>query len=226
MTVNKKKLSRRLRCIVAIITIVASAFVCAFVFALSTYRDAVTNKQKATSIGIELVESNWNDHGEEDAQEMLPGMIIDKDPKVINTSQSVVFVRLRLIIKDENNKTISSKTDKYNAILSSLYMKTKDGSEELLSDSELNNNSFIYYNGNFYYAYLLQPDYSTPTLFDFVKVPVLKKDYQYFDDKFSIEVMAEAVDASTFLEKYELKNSYSSVEDVVDKLDEFFEEVY
>lgn len=54
------------------------------VFAYLTATDTVTNNLSvATDLSIEVVEPGWH---EADAQDMLPGATVTKDPKIVNTS--------------------------------------------------------------------------------------------------------------------------------------------
>lgn len=68
-------------------------------------RDEVKNKFSAAGVSIELFEDRWNQTGKQLAQKLEPGMIIPKDPRAENSSESKnVFVRLSVTFYKVVNK--------------------------------------------------------------------------------------------------------------------------
>ncbi len=61
---------------------------------------------------------------------------------------------------------------------------------------ENNSYGFYYSGGWFYYMTVLNKGDRTTHLFDYIDVPVLKTEYQYFENGFSIEIVAQAIDAT------------------------------
>jgi hypothetical protein len=115
---------------------------------------------------------------------------------------------MRFEIQDENGKKITD-TDRYNAILSAIYLdndtkfaEITENEDETYSYAYNLNDGFIYDKSDdwFYYETKsygftpLLPGEETPLLFSSIKIPVLKTDYNgIFDEKFSIFVEAQAI---------------------------------
>lgn len=179
-------------------------------------RDTVTNRQGAKDISIQLMELNWQTTGREKAARMEPGMVIEKDPCVYNSCEADVYVRMRIELLDENGNEIIS-GNRYDAILSALYCHEDDVP---LFDSGLSfsqNTAFVYENGWFYYKTeegytVLSPKESTPSLFDYLKIPILKTEYNgIFDSEFTIRIIAQAVSA-TYETEEDIKAAFEEVD--------------
>lgn len=195
-----------------ILVLAAALLVTGLTLAYFTGRDVVTNKQQAKSVEIQLMEILWEDSGRAAAAVSEPGMEIAKDPCVYNSGEADVYVRMCLVIKDASGTEIlpdGENGGRYSAILEALYCKSEGTSEDytLLTRSEdtyvCQNAAFLYEDGWFYYMSdgeytVLEPDTATPTLFDCIRIPVLKTEYNgYFDSEFTIEVVVQAVAAET-----------------------------
>lgn len=202
---NKTKLY-----LLCVLVLAAALLITGLTFAYFTGRDTVTNKQQSKSVEIQLMEIRWEESGRADAAKLEPGMVIEKDPCVYNSGEADVYVRMRLVIKDASGAEIlpdGENGDRYRAILGALYCKSGDvlTGENLLSVSGdtyvSQNEAFVYEDGWFYYKTesgytVLKPDTAAPTLFDSMKIPVLKTEYNgIFDTEFTVEVAAQAISA-------------------------------
>lgn len=98
-------------------------------------RDIVTNKQEGRELRIELLEPNWLESGQAEAQKLEPGMTIEKDPQVLNSCNDSVYVRMRIEILDESGAEIEDIEDKenginrYRSILNALRLSASDDTE-------------------------------------------------------------------------------------------------
>lgn len=206
---NRNKKKKYLLCV---FVLAAALLVSGITLAFFAGRDVVTNKQQSKSIEISLMEIRWEEAGKEDAGKLQPGMVIEKDPCVYNSGDADVYVRIKLCIYDEKGDEITSSSDseeidRYAAILEALYCKSGDTLADhalfvVSGDAYLSGNtSFVYEDGWFYYKTdgeytVLKPDTATPTLFDCIKIPELKAEYNgVFDSAFTIEASAQAVSA-------------------------------
>jgi hypothetical protein len=186
--------------------------------------DSVTNQLYSKTYAdpsIELLEPLWDDKGKELAQHSVPDMTIPKDPYVKNTSNSDLYVRLKIEVLDgDGNPTDVNRTK---AILDSIYYLDSDGKyqqlltttitkDNTLEVTSYDGNNFFYYDGYYYYGTTDGTTYSlttlaartsTPTLFDAVITPAEEKitvddeeKYvydEYFSTPFSIKVSAQSV---------------------------------
>lgn len=204
---NKKKLY-----LLCVFVLAAALLISGVSLAFFSGRDVVTNKQQYKSIEIQLMEIRWEETGKEDAGKLQPGMVVEKDPCVYNSGDADVYVRMKLLILNGNGEEIMSSSDseeidRYVAILEALYCKSGDtlADHALFNVSEnaysSGNTAFEYKDGWFYYKTdgeytVLKPGTATPTLFDCIKIPELKAEYNgVFDSDFKIEAVAQAVSA-------------------------------
>jgi hypothetical protein len=222
-----------------------------------TSADKTSNTVTATDIRIDLVEPDWYSTGAKDASKLEPGMVIKKNPYVINRSVNPVYVRMQVVLKDETGTEISSESDQYKALLTSIYINGKDGEADtpLFTIDEDGNitataDGYVYKDGWFYYATTekvtaeveggeeageveaggenageavegedvgeatengeevttpvtttktvfteLPRNESTPELFNYLKTPIKKSEYQYFSENFTVEIIAQGINA-------------------------------
>lgn len=172
-----------------------------------TQHDEVKNEVTANDVEIKLLEPQWYESGKAAAEKLEPGMTIPKDPQVFNSSESDVYVRMKIVIKDKDDNEITG--ERYQRILDAIYLNS--GSQLIKTsggNTVSNHTDFVYQDGWFYYAKLsdsseikytiLNSGEVTPTLFDCLKFPVLKSEYlNYFDSGFSIDVEAQAIPAAS-----------------------------
>ena len=138
------------------------------------------------------------------AQKAVPGMEIPKDPYIYNNSEAEVYVRMKVEITVDGT-TLNATDALYQKIISYIYYNYNFDEEtgNLFYDTEsgkYNNPDFYYYDGYFYYASgdtckALESHKATSKLFDCIKLPVKKTDFNngIFDKKFTIKVIAEGV---------------------------------
>lgn len=165
-------------------------------------------------VDIAIREPNWESVGYEQAQKMQPGMDIFKDPRVQNLSDEDCYIRMKFEIVDSNGDAATG--DKLTAILDAIKYYNSD---ETFTDYPSLNSSDFTKSGDWYYytsnglCIAVEPFETTTPLFTDVKIPVLKKDYQYFNESFSIVVKAEAVFTSG------IESSSATVENVKARFD-------
>ena len=208
---DKKHTALRIGAVALLVLIIGASL------AYFTSRDTVTNQVSAEAAEISLLEPNWWSTGITAAENTEPGMTIAKDPQVYNKSEEAsVYVRMKITVTDEDGNEITDDdaagAKRLYAILSALYLN--DGTTQLLSivydegENEITsltseNSSFYYSGGWFYYVEaatitgialeILAPGDTTPTLFSYVVIPVLKTEYDgYFDAAFHIDIEAQA----------------------------------
>ncbi len=176
-----------------------------------TSRDTATNQLEAAALEIQLLEPEWQNGGIYDAQNSEPGMTIAKDPYVYNKSETSVYLRMQVMVTDEDDKDITN-TARGRAILAAIYLEDEttpfltveydEGTDTTTITS--GNLSFYYYDGWFYYIEdsttadivlkALEASAKTPELFSYVKIPVLKTEYDgIFASVFHINVEAQAI---------------------------------
>lgn len=76
--------------------------------------DRVTNKLSAESGTLILLENEWDSKGKKMAKFSEPGMIIPKDPRALNTTNTDLYIRLKMTISFANysgNLTSGTDTD-------------------------------------------------------------------------------------------------------------------
>lgn len=207
---DKIKSNKKTAVLSCVLVFAVGLLICGLSIAFFSGRDAVTNKATSKEITIKLLEPKWLETGEEKASKMEPGMIIEKDPYTYNASEDDVYVRMKIVIKamDDNAEYVILDTDaeKYKAIMNVIYCGTGTASDDnLVKDGKSQNKSFVLDDdGWFYYkdeyGYIaVAPGEGTTTLFDYLKLPVLKSEYNgIFDSGFQIEVIAQAVSATTY----------------------------
>ena len=183
--------------------LIAGLLLCVGSLAYFTSQDEVTNTVNAKMPSIALYEPKWDDKGADMAQKAVPGMEIPKDPYLYNNSDAEVYVRMKVEITVDG-KAIDATEDLYKKIISHIYYNYNfdDETGDLFYDTEsgkYNNPDFYYYKGYFYYAEngsckVLKPHQATPKLFECIKLPIKKSEFNgVFDKKFTIQVFAEGV---------------------------------
>lgn len=205
--IDRKKLNKKIFYISCASVFALGLLVSVLTLAYFSSKDDVTNKISANDVKIELLEPEWYDHGKADAQKLEPGMIIDKDPQVLNKSESAVYVRMRFVIKIGNTE-ITPDDERYSRLMSAINFTDSDGSYKPFVEfdnekiSENTNPEFAMADDGWYYYYkdgkltALDPGKTTSELFSFLKIPTLKSEYNgYFDSSFSISVEAQAISA-------------------------------
>ncbi len=231
MTVNRKTLGKKLYYFACMAVLAVGMLACNLTLAYFSSSDEVTNRHTATDIEIELIEPQWRDHGKADAEKLEPGMVIDKDPKVMNLSENGVYLRMRVIIRDKDGNAVSPTVtaDDDTVSLNPFYEKIY-GSICCNNSTDTDNNRFVTIttegitslNPNFEFIadsdddpfdgwfYLKTDDGYTkldagknsPELFDYLVIPVLKSEYDsYFGQGFTIEVEAQAIASSVESDK-------------------------
>ena len=233
--VSRKKWNRTCLLIFAIALVIVGGALAYF-----TGYDEVTNVlHSEDDIYIRLLEPTWDGKdigstttastlGIDMALEMQPDTDIPKDPQVYNSSETSIYVRMKIVLYDASGNEITD-VDRITALLSSIYydnggalttgvqliptdyISETDGSivetdENTAVGTETytgyndtmqtsNTYGFDYNGGWFYYMKVLAQGERTSHLFDYIAVPVLKTKYQYFEEGFSIEIVAQAIDA-------------------------------
>lgn len=205
--IDRKKLNKKIFYIACSSVFALGLLVSIITLAYFSGKDEVTNRVSATDVKIELLEPEWDDHGKADARKLEPGMIIDKDPQVLNKSESAVYVRMRFVIKI-GDSVITQEDGRYSRLMSAINFTDSDGNykpfvefdDENISKntnpefSKVKDGWYYYYKGDKFTA--LEPGKTTPELFSFLKIPVLKTEYNgYFDSGFSVSVEAQAISA-------------------------------
>ena len=196
------KISKKNRIIMSVGILVLGLLICGGSLAFFTSHDEVTNQLNSKTLSIELCEPDWDSIGYDMALKAVPGMVIPKDPYIYNSSEAAVYVRMKVEL--EINGTKYQSGDLYNQMLSYIYFNNGTDDELLfdVKNKSCRNPKFFYYKGYFYYAAgdsckVLGPHESTPKLFDCMKLPVLKDEYNgIFDENFTIKVIAEGVSTS------------------------------
>lgn len=209
---GKKNLNKKIFYIVCAMVFTFGLLLSALTLAFFSSRDEVTNKTSASDVEIALLEPEWYDHGMTDAKTLEPGMVVDKNPQVLNKSENAVYVRMRVRLIDSNGNVIPSNDEKYEKIMSAICFEQNDdriNSVQLVKtatdDILVSQNPCFQFIGNddwFYYYKddkftALDAGAKTPELFSCLKIPVRKTEYaRTFDSNFSIEVEAQAISAS------------------------------
>ena len=100
------KKRRMILLVVSIVTILILAGVGVTYSLLSSVTPTATNTfQSDKEIKITLTEPNWQEHGKEQASAYVPGQVIDKDPTVTLSDNSVSsYVALKVQYYDEENE--------------------------------------------------------------------------------------------------------------------------
>lgn len=210
---EKMKSNKKSVAALSIFVFALGLLICGLSIAFFSDRDVVTNKHEAKEITIKLLEPEWKATGEKKAAKMEPGMMIEKDPYTFNDSEDDVYVRMKIVIKAKNenaeyvelDKTKPSDAAIYEAIMSAIYCGAGDENDvRLIGDNgaSQNENFVLAADGWFYYKKageytVVASGEGTKTLFDNLKLPVLKSEYNgFFDSEFQIEIVAQAVSAS------------------------------
>ena len=201
---KKFKFSIKSQIMLSLCMLIAGLLLCVGSLAYFTSQDEVTNTVNAKMPSIALYEPEWENEGAEMAQKAVPGMVIPKDPYIYNNSDAEVYVRMKVEISVGGEK-IKDTDSLYKKIISYIYYNydydKETGSLFYNTESDkYQNPDFNYYNGYFYYAEdgsckALESHKATSKLFDCIKLPVKKTDFNngIFDKKFTIKVIAEGV---------------------------------
>ena len=201
---KKFKFSLKSQIMLSLCMLIAGLLLCVGSLAYFTSHDEVTNTVNAKMPSIALYEPKWDSEGADMAQKAVPGMEIPKDPYIYNNSEAEVYVRMKVEITVDGT-TLNATDALYQKIISYIYYNYNFDEEtgNLFYDTEsgkYNNPDFYYYDGYFYYARgdackALESHKATSKLFDCIKLPVKKTDFNngIFDKKFTIKVIAEGV---------------------------------
>ena len=202
---KKFKFSLKSQIMLSLCMLIAGLLLCVGSLAYFTSHDEVTNTVNAKMPSIALYEPKWESEGAKMAQKAVPGMEIPKDPYIYNNSDAEVYVRMKVEITVDGT-TLNATDALYQKIISYIYYNYNFDEEtgNLFYDTEsgkYNNPDFYYYDGYFYYASgdttckALESHKATSKLFDCIKLPVKKTDFNngIFDKKFTIKVIAEGV---------------------------------
>ena len=201
---KKFKFSLKSQIMLSLCMLIAGLLLCVGSLAYFTSHDEVTNTVNAKMPSIALYEPKWDSEGAKMAQKAVPGMEIPKDPYIYNNSEAEVYVRMKVEITVDGT-TLNATDALYQKIISYIYYNYNFDEEtgNLFYDTEsgkYNNPDFNYYDGYFYYARgdtckALESHKATSKLFDCIKLPVKKTDFNngIFDKKFTIKVIAEGV---------------------------------
>lgn len=201
---KKFKFSLKSQIMLSLCMLIAGLLLCVGSLAYFTSHDEVTNTVNAKMPSIALYEPKWDSEGSKMAQKAVPGMEIPKDPYIYNNSEAEVYVRMKVEITVDGT-TLNATDALYQKIISYIYYNYNFDEEtgNLFYDTEsgkYNNPDFYYYDGYFYYASgdtckALESHKATSKLFDCIKLPVKKTDFNngIFDKKFTIKVIAEGV---------------------------------
>ena len=205
---KKFKFSLKSQIMLSLCMLIAGLLLCGGSLAYFTSQDEVTNNFNAKTPSIVLYETRWESEGAKMAQKAVPGMEIPKDPYIYNNSEAEVYVRMKVEITVDGT-TLNATDALYQKIISYIYYNYNFDEEtgNLFYDTEsgkYNNPDFYYYDGYFYYVEngsedgsckVLKPHKATSKLFDCIKLPVKKTDFNngIFDKKFTIKVIAEGV---------------------------------
>lgn len=200
---NKKRLY-----IVCCMVFAVGLLVCGSSLAYFTNRDSVTNVHNSHSASIRILEPKWESDGKAKAMQMQPGMTIEKDPQVLNTSSSDIYIRLKIIVQYINDNgdytAININDSRYWAIIDALYCENESGDVKLFEDNKSNNEAYVYDDGWFYYVdsdgyKILSSSECSEPLFDKILIPVLRDEYDgIFDKDFQIKVSVQYINASLY----------------------------
>ena len=146
---NKKKIKKIITLLVSIIAIVGIGSLIAFL----TDTDTETNVFTMGKVDIELLEPNWNESNGED---ILPGQPIQKDPKIKNIGNNPAYVYMKIV-----NPIVNLTNGE-----GPLFSYTINTGWTKLDEVE----QCGYKATTYYYNTSLNPNASTPTLFDSVTI--------------------------------------------------------
>ena len=201
---KKFKFSLKSQIMLSLCMLIAGLLLCVGSLAYFTSQDEVTNNFNAKTPSIVLYETRWESEGAKMAQKAVPGMEIPKDPYIYNNSEAEVYVRMKIELVVDGNTYNSTADALYKKIISYIYYNYNFDEEtgNLFYDTEsgkYNNPDFYYYYGYFYYVEngsckALKPHQATPKLFECIKLPIMKSEFNgVFDKIFTIKVIAEGV---------------------------------
>ena len=183
---KKFKFSLKSQIMLSLCMLIAGLLLCVGSLAYFTSQDEVTNNFNAKTPSIVLYETRWESEGAKMAQKAVPGMEIPKDPYIYNNSEAEVHVRMKIELVVDGHTYNSTADPLFQKIFSYIY-----------------NPDFYYYYGYFYYVEngsedvsckALKPHQATPKLFECIKLPIMKSEFNgVFDKIFTIKVIAEGV---------------------------------
>lgn len=134
-----------------------------------------TNTFNVGNVDIDVLEPNWEAKGKEDAKNVYPGKILDKDPKVTNVGANPCYVRVSV-----------SNLDQYVAEYGAGAIIAREGGSAKWVDGE---------DGFYYWTEVLNPNATTETLFDKIVIPTQLKNGASAAD---IVVHADAIQSEGF----------------------------
>ncbi len=134
-----------------------------------TAEDSATNTFTVGNVKIELTEPNW-----EEAEDVYPGQVLPKDPKVTNVGTNPCYVRIAV---------------------EGLDVLGKD--DLLIKVGELGTDWVLHTDGYYYYTKVLEKDAATTAVFETITIPTaLTNDKgEEYEASYDINVKAYAVQA-------------------------------
>ncbi|GEM_PF-2282066 len=131
-SIIKKRRQRRLLLLAAAVSGSFLWIMAASIAAWLTTTDAITNIVNGSSMNAALEEPIWISTGMDKAQAYLPGAEIEKDPRVLNTGNADLYVRMKVKIVDKDGTEVDYSSERAENILKSLYYDTGGGVYEPL----------------------------------------------------------------------------------------------
>ena len=192
------------------------------IFSYFHSEDTVTNRLDAKNGAVTIQEPEWDKMGRYKAKASEPGMKIEKDPSGYNNGQIDLFIRLKMTIDassyTKKNDTYDesyhySESYRINEILDQIKLannnsflnaeRTATANTNFIMDTAEENEKTVYY---FYYTgenadtmKIVKPKESTKELFDYIDIPIYKKDYLgVFDQPYDIILEAEGIPAANY----------------------------
>ena len=134
-----------------------------------TAEDEATNTFTVGNVKIDLTEPNW-----EEAEDVFPGQVLPKDPKVTNVGTNPCYVRIAV---------------------EGLDVLGKD--DLLIKVGELGTDWVLHTDGYYYYTKVLEKEVATTAVFETITIPTaLTNDKgEEYKDKYNVKVTAYAVQA-------------------------------
>ena len=160
--------------------------------------------------------------GWEMAQRSEPGMLIPKNPYAVNDGNVALYIRLKMTVNADSftskNSTYDAdfhytEAERTEAVIKALRLENSDPlfGSGIIDNSNINNNNFEMYtvpdenDKTVYYFYyvgnnsghkmkIVEPHETTEELFNYLEIPVYKKDYLgVFDQPYDIILEAEGI---------------------------------
>ena len=146
--------------------LLVASFIITGAFALLTARDNAVNKFTVGNVNIELTEPSWN---EKDAENIVSGQVIAKDPTITNTGKNSAFVYMMVSVPKADDITVYDETTQSPQKINNLQLFSYElDSGWTLVDSKIDNDDLYNY---YLYAYntALAPEAKTTPAFSTVK---------------------------------------------------------